>query len=173
MKYARAALALASFLIVAKTFAVTGAIVIGVRLEGQKATITILNTAKHNITCYSVHLKEHHADGTEYDGHSYTEDLGTESSVAPGSTREAHVVVDSEVKSVEAEVVVVVYDDRTAQVKPGEERELEGIKETRKKLAANMAKSADELGSKDPDAAEQLRQKAKAVAQSADIRRVQ
>jgi thiol:disulfide interchange protein len=172
MKYARSTLALASLLIVAKTFAITGAIVIGVHLEDQKATITILNTTKHNITCYTVHLKEHHADGTEYDGHSYTEDLGTESSVAPASTREAHVVVDPEVKSVEAEAVVVVYDDRTAQVKPGEERELESIKETRKELAKKIAKSADELASKDPDEAERLRQKAKAVALNADIRRL-
>ena len=126
--------------------AITGAAVTGVSLEnnagGQEATATIriLNTSQHAITALVVRYREHYSDGKTNSGQHF-EDYGprdnppggiasangqTIHKIAPGESSE-HVEhfglatlcesCSPEIpQSVEAEVIVAIYDDQTAEV---------------------------------------------------------
>ena len=79
--------------------------------------------------------------------------------------------MESGVESAEAELVLLVYDDQTAEVKKGQEWALENIISTRKWNA--RLKEQDAKDAKDPVEAKKLHEEAQAWLRYAEIKRVQ
>jgi hypothetical protein len=113
-------LLIVSTLFAATPRAVTGASVTSLQFVDQTATVTISNTSQRDITGYSLGITAHLVNGsTSYS--ERTEDYGpaafTHKALHPGETSEQTITFGPEVGSVNAEVVVAIYDDQTAEVK--------------------------------------------------------
>jgi hypothetical protein len=107
-----------SSLAVAQGRAITGAKAVATFADG-KATIEVINTSQHSITGYAIGITASLING----GSRYSErikDYGPPvlnlTPLRPGDTAEEIALFPPSVTSVDAKVIVAIYDDQTADV---------------------------------------------------------
>ena len=115
----------------------------GLQFANGIATITVANTSHCDITGYSLGISARLRDGSQLYSER-TEDFGpiavTHKALHPGETSEQVIPYDNpEVQSVGAEVIVVIYDDQTAEVK--NERTFQDTIRTRRGIATAIRES--------------------------------
>ena len=138
------AVVLSANLAMAAGKSITGVMVTDVAMGPEKATITVTNTSKHDVTGYSLAITQQLANGREIYSER-TEDFGpsafTHKALRSGETSEQTIVFDQpRVRSVRADVIVAIYDDQTAEVK--NDRTFKDTLATRRKIANALQQSA-------------------------------
>ncbi len=129
-----------------------GAKVTSVSLERGKATITVQNVSQHDITGFTLGLTSHFLDGKEsYD--ERTEDYGpfsiTGKALHPGDTSVEVKDYGSTLQGLDAILIVVIYDDQTAEV--SNDRAFADTMRTRKAIARALQVASSTLRSADSD----------------------
>ena len=130
------------------TNTVEGARVESVTLADGKAAITVINQSSQNITGFSLGLTAQLQDGgTEYG--ERTEDYGPRSvtgkALRPGESATELRDYPPTVRSVEARVIVAIYEDGTAEVSRGHEKTFDDTVATRRRIAVALQRSSDAL----------------------------
>ena len=157
-------------------FAVSGATVTSVGMEGGKIHVTILNRSGHQIVAWMIRLKERLDNGSETSIPTYGEDYWPEGK-GSGTTFEAEISDNLEEPKIEAieaaEVIFAVYSDQTVQIKDGEEAKFKDWSQAQQQHAASLVAHARDLEAKgDTSGGKQIREQAKWKMSMANARRI-
>jgi hypothetical protein len=144
LKALAASMLLSSLALAANPKTVRGAAVSGARLDNGTVRVSILNLSQHGITGWTLAITQRLSNGqASYEEH--TEDYGppedTHKGVHSGDAIEYTEPAQDGAQTVDAQLVVVFYDDQTAEVK--NERSFEDTMKVRRANAIALQQTAE------------------------------